>query len=55
MLGYASRSVTTGGAFALAATFVKIKGMVSMMFFHAVIVDMVMIIFTDTTTAMTVS
>ena len=52
---YAMGSVTTGGALALAATLVKVKGMVFMMFFIAEIIDIVTIIFAATTTVMTVS
>ena len=52
---YARGSVTTGGALASAATLVKVKGIVFMMFFIAEIIDIVTIIFTDTTTAMTAS
>ena len=55
MCCYAMGSVTTGGALALAATLVKVKGMVFMMFFIAEIIDIVTIIFAATTTVMTVS
>ena len=48
-------SVTTGGALALAATLVEVKGIVFMMFLIAEITDIVMIIFAATTTVMTVS
>ena len=52
---YAMGSVTAGGASALAATLVKVKGMVFMMFFIAEIIDIVTIIFAAATTAMTAS
>ena len=55
MCCHALGSVTTGGALALAATLVKVKGMVFMMFFIAKIIDIVTIIFAATTTAMTAS
>ena len=52
---YAMGSVAIGGALALAATLVKIKGIVSIMFLIAEIIDIVAIIFAATTTVMTVS
>ena len=52
---YAMGSVTTGGALALAATLVKVKGMVFMMFLIVKIIDIGTFTFKTTTTIMIVS
>ena len=55
MFSCASSSVTTGGALALAATLVKVKGIVIVMFLIVKIIDFVRITFTTTTTIVIVS